>query len=34
VTFTVEVEDNGESGTNDRFKIIITGLVNSMREGA
>jgi hypothetical protein len=33
VMFTVEVEDNGESGTSDRFKIIITGAVNSTREG-
>jgi hypothetical protein len=33
VMFTVEVEDNGEPGTNDRFKIIITGAANSMREG-
>ena len=33
VTFTVEVEDNGEPGTNDRFKILITGAVNSTREG-
>lgn len=34
VMFTVEVEDNGEPGTNDRFKITITGAANSMREGA
>jgi hypothetical protein len=34
VMFTVEVEDNGEPGTGDRFKIVITGAVNSMREGA
>jgi hypothetical protein len=34
VMFTVEVEDNGEPGTGDRFKIIITGAVNSTREGA
>ena len=34
VMFTVEVEDNGEPGTNDRFKIIITGAANSLREGA
>lgn len=33
VMFTVEVEDNG-AGTSDRFKITITGVVNSMREGA
>jgi hypothetical protein len=33
VLFTVEVEDNGEPGTNDRFKIAISGAVNSMREG-
>ena len=32
VMFTVEVEDNG-AGTSDRFKITITGPVNSMREG-
>jgi hypothetical protein len=25
VMFTVEVEDNGEPGTNDTFKIMITG---------
>jgi hypothetical protein len=34
VTFTVEVEDNGDAGTSDRFKITITGAVTSMREGA
>ena len=34
VMFTVEVEDNGEPGTGDRFKIVITGGVNSTREGA
>lgn len=34
VMFTVEVEDNGSPGTNDRFKITITGAVNSIREGA
>lgn len=34
VLFTVEVEDNGSPGTNDRFKIAITGVVNSMRDGA
>jgi len=34
VMFTVEVEDNGDPGTNDRFKITIAGAVNSMREGA
>jgi hypothetical protein len=34
VMFTVEVEDNGEPGTSDRFKITITGAVNSTREGA
>ena len=33
VMFTVEVEDNG-AGTSDRFKITITGAVNSIREGA
>jgi hypothetical protein len=33
VFFTVECEDQGEPGTNDRFKIVITGAVNSMREG-
>ena len=33
VMFTVEVEDNGEGGTNDRFKIVITGAVTSTREG-
>lgn len=33
VMFTVEVEDNGEPGTSDRFKIVITGAVNSTREG-
>ncbi|HYK19098.1 MAG TPA: post-COAP-1 domain-containing protein, partial [Pyrinomonadaceae bacterium] len=33
VTFTVEVEDNGDPGTSDRFKITITGAVNSIREG-
>lgn len=33
VMFTAEVEDNGEPGTNDRFKITITGAINSMREG-
>ena len=31
VMFTVEAEDNGNSG--DRFKITITGVVNSTREG-
>ena len=31
VMFTVEVEDNGNTG--DRFKITITGVVNSTREG-
>ena len=34
VMFTVEVEDNGEPGTNDRLKIIITGAANSTRDGA
>jgi hypothetical protein len=34
VYFTVEAEDNGEPGTSDRFKIVITGFVNSMRDGA
>lgn len=34
VMFAVEVEDNGDPGTNDRFKITITGAVNSTREGA
>src|SRR5262249_26549802 len=34
ILFTVEVEDNGEPGTSDRFKITITGVVNSMRDGA
>ena len=34
VMFTVEADDNGEPGTGDRFKIIITGAVNSTREGA
>jgi predicted ABC-type ATPase len=33
VMFTVEVEDNGDAGTSDRFKIIITGAANSTREG-
>jgi len=34
VMFTVEVDDNGEPGTNDRFKITMTGAVTSTREGA
>jgi hypothetical protein len=34
VMFTVEVEDNGDAGTSDRFKIVITGAVTSTREGA
>ena len=34
VMFNVEVEDNGNPGTSDRFKIVISGAVNSMREGA
>ncbi|HEY7783308.1 MAG TPA: post-COAP-1 domain-containing protein [Pyrinomonadaceae bacterium] len=33
VMFTVEVEDNGEPSTNDRFKITIGGAVQSVREG-
>ncbi|MEO7658430.1 MAG: post-COAP-1 domain-containing protein [Pyrinomonadaceae bacterium] len=33
VEFTVWVEDNGEPGTNDYFKIVITGGVVSTREG-
>ncbi|HJT67557.1 MAG TPA: post-COAP-1 domain-containing protein [Pyrinomonadaceae bacterium] len=33
VMFTVEVEDNGEPGTSDRFKIVLTGAVTSTREG-
>ena len=33
VIFTVELEDNGEPGTNDRFKITMSGAVTSMREG-
>lgn len=34
VLFAIEVEDNGEPGTSDRFRIVITGAVNSTREGA
>ena len=34
VTFTVEVQDNGEPGTNDRFKIVISGGAASTRDGA
>jgi len=34
VYFTVECVDNGEPGTNDRFKIAITGAAVSTREGA
>jgi hypothetical protein len=33
VIFTVEVEDNGDSGTSDRFKIVMSGAVTSTREG-
>lgn len=33
VEFTVWIEDNGEPGTNDYFKIVITGGVASTREG-
>jgi len=34
VIFTVEVEDNGDPGTNDHFKIVLTGAVTSTRDGA
>lgn len=33
VFFTVKVQDNGETGTNDRFSITITGGRNSSRSG-
>ncbi|HEY8411390.1 MAG TPA: post-COAP-1 domain-containing protein [Pyrinomonadaceae bacterium] len=33
VMFTVEVEDNGEPGTSDHFRIVMTGAATSTRDG-
>jgi hypothetical protein len=33
VTFQVTVDDNGEPGTGDVFKIAITGVYNSTHSG-